>query len=109
MLNCFRLSTFHRDKNPMREGGFRERPRGAKVGIPQKKFADKLSTCGKMASSDYKRKKSESAEIYDGAMIPNTQSYNRLPGSRGSNQWPHIEKGIGKAKGAGDSRYTRGG
>ena len=73
--------------------------------LPQKKFADQLSIFGNMANSDSKRKKFGSAEIYDGAIIPTTQSYNRVPGSRGSSQ----PKGKGKAKGTVVSRYNRGG
>ena len=74
------------------------------MGIVSKKFATQLSIFGKMVSSDSKRKKFGSAEIYDGAIIPTNRSYNRVPGSRGSNQ----PKGKGKAKGEVVSRYPRG-
>ena len=70
---------------------------------PGGEFPDQLSIFEKMANSDSKRKKFGSAEIYDGAIIPTTQSYNRVPGSRGSNQ----PKGKGKAKGTVVSRYNR--
>ena len=60
-----------------------------------------------MLNSDSKRKKFGSSEIYDGALIPSTRSYNRIPGSRGSSQRPHSEKGKGRAKGTSGSRYTR--
>ena len=73
---------------------------GLKRESPRKEFTDQLSIFGDMANSDSKRKKFGSAEIYDGAIIPTSQSYNRVPGSRGSNQ----PKGKGKAKGAVVSR-----
>ena len=70
----------------------------------QKKFADQLSIFGNMANSDSKRKKFGPAEIYEGAIIPTTQNYNRIPGSRGSDR----QKGKGKAKGTFVSRNNRG-
>ena len=72
--------------------------------LPQKKFAEQLSIFGNMANSDSKRKKFGSAEIYDGAIIPTTQSYNSVPGSRGNSH----PKGKGDAKGTAFSRYNRG-
>ena len=53
--------------------------------LSQKKFADQLSIFGNMVNSDSGKKKFGAAEIFDGAVIPTTQSYNRVPGSRGSN------------------------
>ena len=57
-----------------------------------------------MANSDSKRKKFGPAEIYEGAIIPTTQSFNRVPGSRGSDR----QKGKCNAKGAFGSRNNRG-
>ena len=72
--------------------------------LPQKKFANHLSILGNMVNTDSKRKKFGSAEIYNGSIIPTTQSFNRVPGSR----WTSPPKGKGKAKGAGVQRYNRG-
>ena len=72
--------------------------------LRRKKFAEQLSIFGNTANSDSKRKKIGSAEIYEGGVIPTTQSFNRVPGSRGSNQ----PKGKGKAKGTVGYRYNRG-
>ena len=53
---------------------------------PHKKFADQLSIFENMVNSDSKRKKFGSAEIYEGALIPTTQSFNHIPGSRGNDR-----------------------
>ena len=74
-------------------------------GTSQKKFAGQLNIFEKMSNYDSKRKKFGPAEIFDGAIIPTTQSYSRVPGSRGGYQ--RFGKGKGKAKGAIGSRQTR--
>ena len=65
--------------------------------LPRKKFAGHLSILENMVNSDSERERMKfgSAEIYDGSIIPTTQSFNCVPGSRGSNQ----PMGKGKAKG----------
>ena len=77
----------------------------------RKKFALQLSIFEDMVNYESKRKKFGPAEIYDGAIIPTTRNYNRIPGSRGSNPRPTNEqaqaKSKGEAKGTGVSRYTR--
>ena len=71
----------------------------------QAKFADLLNIFEDMVNVDSKKKKFGSAEIFDGAIIPTTQSYNRVPGSRANSQ----PEGKGKAKGTMFSRNNRGG
>ena len=73
--------------------------------FPKKKFAGQLNIFGEMPNYDSKRKKFGSAEIFDGAIIPTTQSYSRVPGSRG---YQRFGNGKGKAKGEIGSRHTRG-
>lgn len=84
--------------------GFAKDLEGLDRESPQKKFAGNLSIFGNMANSDSERKKFGSAEFYEGAIIPTTQSSNSIPGSRGNER----QKGKDKAKGIAASRNCKG-